>query len=175
MFVQHACHRSSPVFFVEVVFAVLGIIVKWHIPSFGSEDVSGKWVRCLRRMKYILILCYVDPVMWFSPTKNSLWRSAQGNARVILGESKKATSNSGGKKKKNTSWNEEKRQKPNQSRKTDPALNVWPFPQKERQIEWEREKASWWNPFCVSLAANSTLILNMVHSLCNPSCPHTAI
>lgn len=26
-------------------------------------------------------------------------------------------------------------------------LNVWPFAQRERQIEWEREKAPWWNWF----------------------------
>lgn len=45
-----------------------------------------------------------------------------------------------------------------------------------KETEREREgKGSVMKPICVSLAANNMLVINMVHSLCNPNCPHIAI
>lgn len=38
-----------------------------------------------------------------------------------------------------------------------------------------REKAPWWKPIRVSLATNNISVLNMVHSLFKPNCPHAAM
>lgn len=118
------------------------------------------------QMKCIWIFHYFnhDVIQYF---KNSLRRLLQGEMQGWNWV----------KEKKSTSNREEKKHKLKTERKI--LLYVWPFPQKETRIEWEREKAPWWNPFvwvwlpticwfsiwctlCVILTAH-TWLYNTVH------------
>lgn len=126
------------------------------------------------QMKCSLIFYYVNIVMWFNPTKKPVKIVAGWNARVKLGERKKAPAT----ERENRQVEMRKKIK-GESEQKDTFCSLYDLSLKKRDTQREREKALWWNPFvwawlpticwlsiwcilCVILTAH-TLPYNTVH------------